>query len=139
MSLTQKTLAFLKAVVSSYNARYIVKIDDDVYLRTDRLTHALLQYQEISAGEIWPQCKQVCQMASHSAGWKGLSGAGAALTRREDPEAEPCRSCALTLWLQSSGQSHASSQPCAGPRCCWLVDMTRVHGEWHARPPSPRP
>ena len=50
MSLTQKTLAFLKAAVSSHNARYIVKVDDDVYLRTDRLTHALLQYEEISAG-----------------------------------------------------------------------------------------
>ena len=57
MSLTHKTLAFLKAVVSSHNARYIVKVDDDVYLRTDRLTHALLQYQEISAGEVWPRCK----------------------------------------------------------------------------------
>ena len=56
MTLTQKTVAFLSAVTASYNVRYIVKIDDDVYLRTDRLTHALMQYEEISAGEL-SQCR----------------------------------------------------------------------------------
>ena len=49
-SLTQKTLAFLRATTAAYDARYIVKIDDDVYLRTDRLGHALRQYETVNAG-----------------------------------------------------------------------------------------
>lgn len=49
-SLTQKTLAFLKATTEAYDARYIVKIDDDVFLRTDRLPHALQQYEAVHAG-----------------------------------------------------------------------------------------
>ena len=49
-SLTSKTLAFMKAATALYDARYIVKIDDDVYLRTDRLPYALQQYEDAGAG-----------------------------------------------------------------------------------------
>ncbi|KAL3142375.1 hypothetical protein ABBQ38_002711 [Trebouxia sp. C0009 RCD-2024] len=43
-SLTNKTVAFLRAVASQYSPRYIVKADDDVYLRVDRLPYAIKQW-----------------------------------------------------------------------------------------------
>ena len=49
-SLTEKTLAFLGAATSLYDARYIVKIDDDVFLRADRLPFAFTQWDEVHAG-----------------------------------------------------------------------------------------
>lgn len=43
-SLTNKTVAFLKLVTSLYDPQYIVKVDDDVYLRPDRLPYAVKQW-----------------------------------------------------------------------------------------------
>ena len=50
MSLTRKTLVFLQYVFERYDADYIVKVDDDVYLRTDRLPHILNQWKLHGAG-----------------------------------------------------------------------------------------
>jgi hypothetical protein len=36
--------------MAQYNPQYIVKVDDDVYLRLDRLPHAVAQWQDIDAG-----------------------------------------------------------------------------------------
>ncbi|EFN52007.1 hypothetical protein CHLNCDRAFT_10529, partial [Chlorella variabilis] len=48
-NLPTKTLAFLRAVTTQYDPQYIVKIDDDVYLRLDRLPHAVQQWHDIRA------------------------------------------------------------------------------------------
>lgn len=42
--------AWLQAVSREYDAQYIVKVDDDVYLRLDRLPHAVQQWGDIHAG-----------------------------------------------------------------------------------------
>jgi hypothetical protein len=42
-------------VTEQYNPQYIVKVDDDVYLRLDRLPHAVAQWHDISAGGM-PAC-----------------------------------------------------------------------------------
>lgn len=49
-SLTNKTVAFLRAVTSHYSPRYIVKADDDVYLRVDRLPYAIKQWTAFNSG-----------------------------------------------------------------------------------------
>ena len=49
-SLTDKTLEFLRTATKLYDVRYIVKVDDDVFLRVDRLPHAFKQWDEIHAG-----------------------------------------------------------------------------------------
>lgn len=49
-SLTTKTLVFLQVVIAQYDADYIVKVDDDVYLRTDRLPYAMAQWTQHRAG-----------------------------------------------------------------------------------------
>lgn len=41
--LPAKTLLFLRAVTEQYDPQYIVKVDDDVYLRLDRLPVAAAQ------------------------------------------------------------------------------------------------
>ncbi|KAK9803488.1 hypothetical protein WJX73_007726 [Symbiochloris irregularis] len=51
-SLTDKTLEFLRTASRQYDARYIVKVDDDVFLRVDRLPHAFRQWDEIHADYI---------------------------------------------------------------------------------------
>lgn len=50
LSLTKKTLVFLQHVTAEYEADYVVKVDDDVYLRIDRLPHAIVQWKEDKAG-----------------------------------------------------------------------------------------
>ncbi|KAK9828752.1 hypothetical protein WJX72_001925 [[Myrmecia] bisecta] len=47
--LTAKTLMFLTAAARRYNARYIVKVDDDVYLRVARLPPAVQQWTQDGA------------------------------------------------------------------------------------------
>ena len=42
--------ALLQAATQLYDAQYIVKADDDVYLRLDRLPHAVAQWGSIHAG-----------------------------------------------------------------------------------------
>ena len=55
MSLTRKTLVFLQYVYQRYDADYIVKIDDDVYLRTDRLPPLINQWKLAGAGKAFPK------------------------------------------------------------------------------------
>ena len=49
-SLTNKTVAFFKLVTSKYSPQFIVKADDDVYLRVDRLPHAVKQWTAFESG-----------------------------------------------------------------------------------------
>ncbi len=48
--LTFKTVAFWEVVSSLYNVEYVVKVDDDSYVRLDRLTIALAQWTQMGAG-----------------------------------------------------------------------------------------
>ncbi len=50
LSLANKTLMFLSEAARQYDAQYIVKVDDDVYLRLDRIPHAISQWRDIHAG-----------------------------------------------------------------------------------------
>jgi len=50
LSLTTKTLVFLQHVTQQYEADFIMKVDDDVYLRTDRLPHVMGQWKHHGAG-----------------------------------------------------------------------------------------
>ena len=50
MSLTNKTLSFLRMATTLFDAEYIVKADDDVYLRLDRLSLAIEQWRMRGAG-----------------------------------------------------------------------------------------
>lgn len=47
--LPQKTMAFFLAVAQNYNAKWIVKLDDDVYLIPPRLAAVASQWDEIGA------------------------------------------------------------------------------------------
>lgn len=51
-SLTNKTLTFLRYVSQRYDAQYIVKMDDDVYLRLDRMPTAIAQWTRLEADYI---------------------------------------------------------------------------------------
>ena len=57
-TLAFKTLAFWQLVIEQYNARYIIKVDDDNYVRLDRLAIAVRQWEDIGAGGapscMWP-------------------------------------------------------------------------------------
>lgn len=67
MSLTRKTLVFLQYVFERYDAEYIVKVDDDVYLRTDRLPHILSQWKLHGAGKSpLPSCLPVNMILASS-------------------------------------------------------------------------
>lgn len=52
-SLTNKILVYLRQVSAIYDAEYVIKSDDDVYFRLDRLPHSIKQWQEIGAGMPW--------------------------------------------------------------------------------------
>lgn len=52
--LTFKTVAFWTTVSSQYSVKYVVKVDDDSYVRLDRLTIALGQWAEMGSGK--PSC-----------------------------------------------------------------------------------
>jgi hypothetical protein len=47
--LPDKTLAFLVEVSKRWDAKWVAKIDDDVYLTPNRLIRALPQWDSISA------------------------------------------------------------------------------------------
>lgn len=51
-SLTNKTVAFLQSVTSIYEPQYIVKADDDVYLRVDRIPYAVKQWSTFQSDYI---------------------------------------------------------------------------------------
>lgn len=55
-SLTNKTLAFLQLVTRLYEPQYIVKADDDVYLRVDRIPIAVKQWSVLQSGNTEPDC-----------------------------------------------------------------------------------
>ena len=50
--LTFKTVAFWEVVSSLYNVEYVVKVDDDSYVRLDRLSIALSQWANMGAGAL---------------------------------------------------------------------------------------
>ena len=58
LELSQKTLLFLRTVLKTYNPKYILKVDDDVYIRPDRLPAAAAQWSSIHAGELGCPCMQ---------------------------------------------------------------------------------
>ena len=47
--LPDKTLAFLLAVRRQYDAKWVIKIDDDVFLAPERLPHLLPQWSAVGA------------------------------------------------------------------------------------------
>ena len=49
-ALNKKTLAFFSTVARQYDAEYIVKVDDDAFVRLDRLSRAVDQWHQLSAG-----------------------------------------------------------------------------------------
>ena len=49
-ALNKKTLAFFGAAAREYDADYIVKVDDDAFMRLDRLSHAVEQWRQLGAG-----------------------------------------------------------------------------------------
>ena len=50
--LTFKTVAFWNVVSSQFSVEYVVKVDDDSYVRLDRLTIALGQWAEMGSGKV---------------------------------------------------------------------------------------
>lgn len=51
-----KVLTFLKAVMALYNPAYVYKVDDDVYLRLDRVPPAVAQWQAQRVGAYALSC-----------------------------------------------------------------------------------
>lgn len=51
-ALPRKSLLFFRHVGRHYNARYIVKVDDDVYLQVPRLMAAVQQWSSYEVGAI---------------------------------------------------------------------------------------
>ena len=49
-ALNKKTLAFFSTAARKYDADYIVKVDDDAFVRMDRLAHAVGQWRQLGAG-----------------------------------------------------------------------------------------
>ena len=54
LSLTMKTVVFLRQVTELFEAQYIVKVDDDVFLRLDHLQLAIAQWHRANAGPPQP-------------------------------------------------------------------------------------
>ena len=52
--LTFKTVAFWELVSTLYNVNYVIKVDDDSYVRLDRLSIALSQWASMGAGMLPP-------------------------------------------------------------------------------------
>lgn len=50
--LNRKTLAFFSLAARLYDADFVVKVDDDAFVRLDRLSHALTQWRQLGAGYI---------------------------------------------------------------------------------------
>ncbi len=49
-SMTMKLVKLLKLLLANHQPKYLVKVDDDVYLQVPRLPHALQRWQERRAG-----------------------------------------------------------------------------------------
>lgn len=52
LSLTNKTLTFFRQAIATWDVDYVMKVDDDVYLRVDRVPLAVLQWKERAADYI---------------------------------------------------------------------------------------
>lgn len=52
-TLSYKTMALWKVVEEQYDAQYVLKVDDDNYVRLDRLAVALSQWADSGAGTIF--------------------------------------------------------------------------------------
>lgn len=50
--LTFKTVAFWEVVSNLYDVNYVIKVDDDSYVRLDRLSIALSQWANMGAGAL---------------------------------------------------------------------------------------
>ena len=50
LDLAKKTLAFFSTATRLYDADYIIKVDDDVFLRLDRVPAVLRQWADLGAG-----------------------------------------------------------------------------------------
>lgn len=50
--LPDKTLSFLLTVRKNYDAKWVVKLDDDIFLAPERLPHALQQWDAVGADYI---------------------------------------------------------------------------------------
>lgn len=64
--LPRKTLLFFDTVLRQYAPKYIVKVDDDVYFRLDRVPAAVEQWASIGAGAMWGAGSDPC--------WRGREG-----------------------------------------------------------------
>ena len=49
-TLTFKTVAFWEVVAQQFSVQYVIKVDDDSYVRLDRLAIAVGQWQAMGAG-----------------------------------------------------------------------------------------
>ena len=49
-ALNKKTLAFFGTAAKMFDTEYIVKVDDDAFVRLDRLSHAVDQWRRLGAG-----------------------------------------------------------------------------------------
>jgi galactosylxylosylprotein 3-beta-galactosyltransferase len=47
-------MALWKIAEEEFSADYVIKMDDDNYVRLDRLAHALDQWAQLGAGECYP-------------------------------------------------------------------------------------
>lgn len=48
---TTKLLALWEAISERVKAKYIIKVEDDSYVRMDRLVHAISQWEKMEAGK----------------------------------------------------------------------------------------
>jgi galactosylxylosylprotein 3-beta-galactosyltransferase len=67
--LTFKTVAFWRAVSSQYSVKYVVKVDDDSYVRLDRLTIALGQWAEMGSGKSAAICQAIAYAPLQACWW----------------------------------------------------------------------
>lgn len=55
-------MALWKVVEEQYDAQYVLKVDDDNYVRLDRLAIALDQWTEFGAGDTSTSITENCRM-----------------------------------------------------------------------------
>ena len=59
-SLSYKTMALWKLAEEQFDAEFVIKVDDDNYVRLDRLTHAIDQWNGLGAGARHTACSAAC-------------------------------------------------------------------------------
>lgn len=63
--LTFKTVAFWEIVSKLYHVNYVVKVDDDSYVRLDRLSIAMSQWTQMGAGADLPSSALMLKGITH--------------------------------------------------------------------------